>query len=632
MREGGDHGVVTRQGRRTEFLQNAARVFHWIRIALGRVTRVQQQVGKAETKLPHLRVGRPKRARTLHLLKQLFRYRRARLPVPCEQIESLALPTPVLHDLRGQFHKVPRHVGARQRAHLDAAEQVMQQMAKLVKDGFHFAVGQQGRPAADRRSQISADQAQVRTEAVWRRPACNERVHPGPAPLVVAGIPVGVKPTQQSTIRIEDVVVTHLGIPSGHAGLLGDAYIVDKVGQLEQTGHHPLQRKIRAERFFIERVERRPLLFGVIGDIPGSQFRSSRSFEGTAKLQQFAVFFAEAPLCLRLKVFQEFQRPPAGVSHPVFQHQVREIGEAKQFRLFPTQHQDAADVFSVVPRLGCGTDAMGLVDRLPDRGIVEIGHRGEVIGRLQCKAPAFQVFVHGALSRRGDGDRRQPGQLPLIGDHQFEGVGRVQNILGEFSGELGQLDIDLLESLLSGGIEVGAMTPKILQRFDQEPLPLARQPSRVWSPSVRLQSGPEARVQGDSRIKRARFRLNGIQCRPQIGIGGNRFQVPHDAHRIVQRLGQFVQHFEGIFIAALARAICQGLQPTATVSQQLSDRRSHVCGVDAVEGNTELRANQGIGVVGARHLVLRVTARNPVLGGRSVQFPTKWLTYRQHEC
>ena len=99
----------------------------------------------------------------------------------------------------------------------------MQQVAEFVENGLHFAVSQQGRPAAGGRRQIAADQAQVRAEAAGGRTAGDQRVHPGAAALVFARIPVGVKAAQERPGFVVDVVVARLRIPNRNAGLFRHA-------------------------------------------------------------------------------------------------------------------------------------------------------------------------------------------------------------------------------------------------------------------------------------------------------------------------------------------------------------------------------------------------------------------------
>ena len=74
-----------------------------------------------------------------------------------------------------------------------------------------------------------------------------------------------------------------------------------------------------------------------------------------------------------------------------------------------------------------------------------------------------------ALSR-ADSQRagRQPGQVRFVFDHELEAIGGIENILGIFRGELGQLDIQLFQALLAGGVELGAMAAEGVHGFHQE--------------------------------------------------------------------------------------------------------------------------------------------------------------------
>src|SRR5437016_9502238 len=93
----------------------------------------------------------------------------------------------------------------------------MQQMAELVEDRLHLAVGQQRGLAAYRRRQVPADQTQVRLNAGKSR---QERVHPSSAPLVFPWKPIGVKRSQRCAISlVVNRVIAHLRIPNRRAGL-----------------------------------------------------------------------------------------------------------------------------------------------------------------------------------------------------------------------------------------------------------------------------------------------------------------------------------------------------------------------------------------------------------------------------
>ena len=132
-----------------------------------------------------------------HFLEQILRDRLAGLVVAREQIEGLAFPTEVLHDLRGQLDEVPRHVGACQRFHRHLAEQVVEQVAELVEDRLHLAVSEQRRLAVDRRRHVADDQPEVRLaecSPVW------QRVHPRATALRLARMPVGIERSEMGAV------------------------------------------------------------------------------------------------------------------------------------------------------------------------------------------------------------------------------------------------------------------------------------------------------------------------------------------------------------------------------------------------------------------------------------------------
>jgi hypothetical protein len=63
-----------------------------------------------------------------------------RFEVAGKQIERLAVPTEVLHDLRGQLDEIPGDIRAGEGFHGDFAEQAVEQVAEFVENRFHLAV------------------------------------------------------------------------------------------------------------------------------------------------------------------------------------------------------------------------------------------------------------------------------------------------------------------------------------------------------------------------------------------------------------------------------------------------------------------------------------------------------------
>ena len=154
---------------------------------------MQREVDEAKAQLAHLNICTAECFCALHLLKQVFRDWLSGLVVAGEQVERFALPAPVLHDLRREFHEIPRNVGSSKATNLHAAQAVMQQMAELMEDRLHFAVRQERGVIFDRRGKVSADQTEVRFKAIRGGAPGEKRVHPCTAALVLARIPIGVE-------------------------------------------------------------------------------------------------------------------------------------------------------------------------------------------------------------------------------------------------------------------------------------------------------------------------------------------------------------------------------------------------------------------------------------------------------
>ncbi len=111
---------------------------------------VDAEVEDGELQLPHHLHGRLEVARFHHALIEVIRQFGAGLEMAGDEVQGLALPAPVLHELAGQFHRVPGHAAdAGHRQVIDAGEHVVQAVAELVEQGGHLVVGEQGRLRTD---------------------------------------------------------------------------------------------------------------------------------------------------------------------------------------------------------------------------------------------------------------------------------------------------------------------------------------------------------------------------------------------------------------------------------------------------------------------------------------------------
>ncbi len=198
-----------------------------------------------------------------------------------------------------------------------------------------------------------------------------------------------------------------------------------------------------------------------------------------------------------------------------------------------------------------------------------------------------------------------PGEVGLVGEHQFEGIGGIQDVLRELGGDLRQLDVDLLQSLFARRIQIGAVAPERLDGFVQEAAARAAELRGFGRGGVSFDIAPQARVQWNAGVEGAHLGLRGIECRAQLGIRRHALQVAHHTHRPIQRLGQLVQRVQRVVERALPAGRGQRCQPGARFAQQLRNRRLHVLRADAVERNAELYLKKRVGVAGTLHYFKR---------------------------
>src|SRR5690606_21983872 len=97
-------------GRRMQHRDLLARLLQHLQRARttgGVVFQMKQEVEQRELQLTYQEQSGVKMSRSEHALEQLGRQPLACLPVSGKQIERLAVPAEVLHELAGQFHRVP---------------------------------------------------------------------------------------------------------------------------------------------------------------------------------------------------------------------------------------------------------------------------------------------------------------------------------------------------------------------------------------------------------------------------------------------------------------------------------------------------------------------------------------------
>ena len=161
--------------------------------------------------------------------------------------------------------------------------------------------------------------------------------------------------------------------------------------------------KVRPQRLFVEVVERRALLLGVVGDVPGLRARRVRSLEtrrnaASSWFSRWNRALGLVPAGRRGTPARARRSAPCGLPAPGRRN--RRSPAARAFSR--AQLQDAADERAVVAarptwRARCRRGRP--VSRM--RGVVEVRHDREIARRLQGEAPA----LHALCARRSPARR-----------------------------------------------------------------------------------------------------------------------------------------------------------------------------------------------------------------------------------
>ena len=320
----------------------------------------------------------------------------------------------------------------------------------------------------------------------------------------------------------------------------------------------------------------------------------------------------EARFGLGAEVIEEAEGAGAGVGHAVFEDEIGEVGEAEEGGLFLAELEDALDDGAVVAVAGSGADGEGGVDVMAGLAAIEIGHHGEIIGGLEGEAPAGEVLALGGFAGAGDGGGGQTGEIGLIGEDEFEGVGGIEDVLGEFGGDLGEFDVDGFEALLAGGIEIGAMAAEAGDGLVEEAAALAGERGGFGGGGEGFEVEPEAGFERDAGIEGADIGLRGVEGGAEFGIGGDAFEVADHAHGPIERFGESVEGVEGIVEGARGGGRGEGGEAGAGSGEEGGAGGFDVFGADAVERDPELGVEQGVGVGRTGHCNQR--NRSPVPG------------------
>src|SRR5579872_6113518 len=105
----------------------------------------------------------------------------------------------------------------------------------------------------------------------------------------------------------------------------------------------------------------------------------------------------------------------------------------------------------------------------------------------------------------------------------------------------------------------------------------------------RLNRAPQAFVEWDGGVECADFRLDLVVSGAQFRRSHYCFEMPYDAHRVLERLGCAIEREQGVGVGARPRIGNDLVDPFLRRPEQLLNGRLDVLGSNPVEWNSKLK-------------------------------------------
>ena len=146
MRETVRHALPCRREDHGHFVAHFIEQFHDARALSGVEFQMQAEIEQREFELANQKQAGMKMARGEHALEQIVRQQFAGLPMAREQIQRVALPGEIFHELARQLDRIPLDaVDAGDAGIIDFGQQMMQAVSEFVEQRGHFIVREQRR-------------------------------------------------------------------------------------------------------------------------------------------------------------------------------------------------------------------------------------------------------------------------------------------------------------------------------------------------------------------------------------------------------------------------------------------------------------------------------------------------------
>ena len=207
---------------------------------------------------------------TLHnAMDEFVRQGLARLIVEGEGAQKIFFYSVVLHELRGQLHKVPPHIGTTETLETGVGKHAVQRVAKLVEEGLHLAKRQQrGFFCRGLRKVHHHRDVGTHIHAFLVDILSLILSHPCSTLLAFAGVEVGIEHSQEGAVLVEHLVGLHVRVINGNILILLERDAIEFVGQSKDAIDNLVQLEVRTQHLGIKVVFLQLKLVCIEGGIP----------------------------------------------------------------------------------------------------------------------------------------------------------------------------------------------------------------------------------------------------------------------------------------------------------------------------------------------------------------------------
>ena len=323
----------------------------------------------------------------------------------------------------------------------------MQTVAGFVEQGDDFVVRQARFFAVHRRGEVAYQIGHRGLQLAGfffgkEAAATAVVVHPRPAAFTFAGIQIHVYAADDGAAFFQ-LVIAHIGVPHGHF-FLNKVHTVQAVDLGEQSGQHATGGEVFFHFGFRKGVFGFAQFFAGIAQIPGLRLADGEFFTG--KGLRFSQIFFGKRLGAFGQIVQKIEYLRGGFSHFGVQRQLGVVGKTEQASFCQGDFEAAGDVAGVVP-IGiaefAGAGHIGAVKVGAQFAIIGILHHRQIMRHLQADFIAAFAFGCGGRGKHRLRIFGNTGQAAVVVQINGEGIGGIEHVLAEASGQLRAFGLQL---------------------------------------------------------------------------------------------------------------------------------------------------------------------------------------------